>query len=434
MSFSVRNQGVGEFIPVADGALLKYIEQKGSLPKVSLSIHPLEDLSREIMLERFISYSFRSSIMNPIDAFSCEIFYQETFDIKSDKSQSKKDEVRKPREGDIFVLRANNIPVASGIIDQLDMETDPRAGTKLTIQGRNLLGQWEDQDSVSTDAKIIFANNYTLNQVITKLAQDTRINPSRTVFRDAPVKGYLFATQPGESKLSSMQRYCEALDIYFWTSGDGSLIVGRPDMRGVRGGVRGRYFCKSGDRKSNVLSMRSTRNSTQIPNIILPIWNGQEFIQSMIPQSALLNAAEGPKRLRHFEHRVPKAVVVSTPQGSSPQELAEINQILVAAGQSGSAASGKAGASTILQAYAKREMAKANINELKVQVNIPGHYNDRAEPLMVDQVYRIQYDDDDINEDMYLYEIEYLMDSKSSAQSKLTFCKQTSIVSDVRAL
>lgn len=431
MSFSVKSQGTEEYIQPSDGALLKYMQKTGSIPKVSLSIYPLENLAIEIRMDRFMSYSFKSSILAPVEGFSCEVFYQTTIDVKKDMTG--KPAVRKPREGDIFVLRANNVPVCSGIVDQLDMETDPRSGTKLTIQGRNLLGQWEDQDSVSTDSRIIYADKYTLNQVITRLAQDTRINPSRTIFRDAPVKGYLFATQPGESKLSSMQRYCEALDTWFWTAGDGSLIVGRPDVRGVRGGVRGRWLCKSGDRNSNVLSMRSTRNSTQIPNTIIPIWNGQEQIQSMVPQSALVNAAAGPKRLLHFGHRVPKCVVVSTPQGASPQELADINALLVA-GQNATGEITKAGASTLIQAYAKREMAKANIKELVVQANVVGHYNDRAEPLMVDQVYRIQYDDDEINEDMYLYEIEYIMDSKSGAQAKLWFCLPTAIVSDVRAL
>lgn len=418
-NFTVKKLDRTVFIPPSDGALLAYLQKAGRTPPVTLAIHPLEDLNQEIYVDKFISYNFKSSILVPVEAFQCEVYYQ------------KMNGVRKPQEGDIFVLRANNVPIASGIIDQLDMETEARSGTKLSIQGRNLLGQWEDQDSVSLDSKIIYGNSYTVDQIVTALAQNTRINPANLVKHFAPTQGYLAATQPGESKLSSMQRYCEALDIYFWMLGDGRLKVGRPNMFGPS---KGRFFLLSKERKSNVLAMRSTRASTQIPNIILPIWNGQENVQALnIPQSALLNRAAGPARLRHFEHRTPKAIVVSTPEGSAPQDLAEVNALLVAKQNIGVPVN-KAGASTILQAYAKREMAKANMHEIKLQANIVGHYNDRAEPVIVDQVYRCQYEEDDIDEDMFLYEIEYTLDMKTGAQSRLFFCRQSSLVSDVRAL
>lgn len=418
------------------GQLLKYMTKNGRTPPISLSIFTLEDPSIEILLDKFISYKFSQSILVPVDTFNCEVFYKK-FDVPSARnSRLGLSQTRsvKPKEGDLFVLRANGVPIASGIVDQLDMETDAKSGTKLSVSGRNLLGQWEDQDSVSLDSKIVYGNKYNVNQIVSALAQNTRIDPARLVKRFAPAKGYLAATQPGESKLSSMQRYCEALDIYFWMSGDGNLIVGRPDMYGTREGPKGKYFLLEDSRNTNVLTMRSTRASTQIPNIILPIWNGQEGVQALgLPQSAMYNNAEGPARLRNLGHRTPKAVVVSTPEGSAPQDLAEVNTLLVAK-QNTTNTVQKAGASTILQAYAKRELARANIKEIQIQVNVPGHYNDNAEPLIVDQVYRIQYDIDDIDENMYLYEVEYTLDANAGPQSKLFFCRQKAIVSDVRAL
>lgn len=419
---SVSNLNKTKTIPVADGALIKYLTQTGKVPPVSLSIFFLEDIQQEIFIDDFISYNFKNSITVPVDQFQCEVFYKRI------------DGQRKPKEGDIFVLRANGIAIATGIVDQLDMETDPNTGTKLSIQGRNLLGQWEDQDSVTIDSKILYGNKYTVTQIVTALSGNTRVDPARLQLRSAPTRGYLAATQPGESKLSSMQRYCEALDIYFWTSGDGSIIVGRPDMYGIREGIKGTFFCLEASREANVLVMRSTRASTQIPNIILPIWNGQESVQALnLPQSTLFNNAEGPARLRAFGHRVPKAVVVSTPEGSAPQDLADVNTLLVANQNAGTNLN-KAGASTILQSYAKREMARANLKEITVQCNIVGHYNDRAEPVLPDQVYRIQYDTDDLDEPMYLYETEYVMDVKSGPQTRLFFCRQKALVSDVRAL
>lgn len=414
-----RGQAVKTITP-GRGALLTYVKENGRTPPVSLSIHALENLATETVLNRFISYRFSSSILVPVDTFECKVFYEKT-------SGS-----RKPREGDIFVLRANGIAIASGIVDQLDMSTDPRSGTTLSITGRDLLGQWEDQDAVNLDSKIVWGKDYTVDQIVAALAVNTRIDASKLIKRDCPRKPYLAATQPGETKLSAMQRFCEALDIYFWMDGTGRMIVGRPAMYQT---PSGRYFCSSISRRSNCLAMSSTRASTQIPNIIIPIWNSQETVQSEnLPQKPINNDNPGPKRLRSFGHRLPKAVVVSTPQGAAPQDLSDVNALLVAKQNIGQGTTSQAGASTILQAYALREMARANLKELKVQVNILGHFNDRAEPVQVDSVYRVQYDDDDIDQDLYLYEVEYTLDEKTGPMSRLFFCSQQCLVSRVRAL
>lgn len=419
----VRRKDKTVFIPPRDGALLDYIQANGRTPPVTLSIFALEDINSERQFDQFVSYKFGSSILVPVDTFECEVYYRRI------------DGQRKPREGDVFVLRANGQAISTGIVDQLSMKTLARGGTTLHIVGRDLLGQWEDQDSVSLDSSILYSNNYTVDQVVRALANNTRIDPNRLEKRDAPKQPYLAATQPGESKISSMQRYCQALDIYFWMSGDGRLIVGRPDMYGIRSGNKGTWFCLEDGRKSNVTAIGSTRASTQIPNIMLPIWTGQENVQSRtLPQKPLYNRAEGPARLRSYGHRVPKAVVTSTPQGSAPQDLADVNALIIAKQNADQQKLSESGAATILQAYAKREMARANVKELKVEVNIPGHYNGRAEAVMPDQTYRIQYDNDDIDKDMYLFEVEHSMDSKTGPTSKLIFTNQTAIVSDVRAL
>lgn len=420
-SFTIRPSERPVVIPEGDGALLRYLEQSGKFPPVTLSIFPLEDLTQEIFITSFISYKFQSSILVPVDAFSCEIYYEPI------------DGAIRPQEGDVFVLKANGLPIASGVVDQLDMETDGGAGTRLSIQGRDLLGKWEDDDAVNLQSQMLFGNLYTIDQVVRALSQDTRINPANLIKRNAPKKPYLFATQPGESKLSAMQRYCEALDIYFWMSGDGNLIIGKPDMYGVRGGVAGTWFLSKEQRRTNVLSIRSTRNSTSVPGQILPIWNGQESVQDRIkPVGLLKNTSKSVERLWALGHRVVKAQVVSTPQGSSPQDLAEINTLRVA-GLSQNTGINRAGASTILQAYAKREMARHNLKCLQVQITVPGHYNDRAAPLEVDQVYRIQYDIDGIDEDMFLYECEYTMAEGEGQRTRLYFCQQNALVSDVRA-
>lgn len=410
-----------------DGALLQYLDQFGRFPPVTLSVFPLEkggdQKGQELFIDKFISYRFQSSILVPVDAFSCEIYYEPV-----------EGTTFRPKEGDLFVLRANGTAIASGVIDQLDMETDGNSGTKLSIQGRDLLGKLEDDDAVSINSKMLFGNLYTIDQVVRALAANTRINPNNLIKRTAPKKAYLFATQPGESKLSALQRYCEALDIYFWMSGEGNLTIGKPDMYGIQnGGSAGTWFLRRKSREANVLSIRSTRNSTSVAGQILPIWNGQESVVDRIkPVGELKNTSESVKRLWALGHQVVKSQIVSTPEGSAPQDLAEINTFIVAGIPQNSAVK-RAGASTILQAYAKREMAKQNMKCLQVQITIPGHYNDRGNPLEVDQVYRVQYDLDDIDEDMYLYECEYTMSEGEGQRTRLHFCQQNALVSDVKA-
>ena len=432
-SFTTPRSTPNVYIPPGPGALTKYLKQYGKLPPVTMSIFPLQFLGdtsgggrglkpnqAEIPIEQFMSYSFKSSILSPVDEFTCQLKVQDPSATTN------------PLPGDIFALKANGVPIGTGIVDQTEVETDSQGGNVFTISGRNLLGQWEDQDAVNISTQPFYANKATVQLVVKTLAQDTRINPATLSTPLAPKQAYLFATQPGESKLSAMQRYCEGLDLYFWLNGDGTLNVGRPNMLKQSTQV---LFCSFNGRQSNVLSIRSVRATTQIPNIVVPLWNGQEAVQNRqsVNFGALCNGSAGPNRLYRLGHRVPKAVVVSTPEGDSPQDLSEINTLIVS-GQSIEAQKKngiqRAGAANITQVYAKREMARANIKELNVQIQMMGHFNDNLEPFFPDQVYHIQYDVDNIAEDMYLYEVEYFFDEQGSQRTRLFFCRQTAIVAD----
>src|SRR3990172_10510556 len=128
-SFTIKPQDKTVTILPEDGALMRYLEQRGKFPPVTLSIFPLEGPGAEIVIDKFISYKFQSSILVPVDSFQCELYGDRLEGLK-------------PSEGDIFVLRANGLPIATGVVDQLDMETDGQAGTRLSIQGRDFLGKW----------------------------------------------------------------------------------------------------------------------------------------------------------------------------------------------------------------------------------------------------------------------------------------------------
>lgn len=416
--------------PLGAGGLEAILAKKGRMPPVSLIVKPLEQtgggggggalgaasavaafaqgmLSPGIVLDRFLGYQFSSSILIPVDTFN--------FSFVAPDGPPLSDAIK---EGDLATLSANDVTFATGIVDSTVIETDAEFGEKGTINGRDLLSQLEDQDAISLDSTPLWGNAMTVEQAVRALIQDTRI--TRVELREAPSGSFLFATEPGESKLAALQRFLEALNCLSWMGPDGTLIVGKPNMSQDR---TGRIFLVKGKRQSNVLSMSVTRSSTSIPNAIVPIWAGQESTVDRVgTEQVLKNAAPGPSRLFKLGHRTPKTVVVSTPDASSAQGKADLNAFVA-----------RAAGGNLLQAYAKREIARRNVNEIVVQAVVPGHFNENGEPYVPDTVYHVEYDRGGVDENMYLYQVDYGLDSSRGQHSNLWFCRLGCIVADVRA-
>lgn len=406
--------------PIGAGGLDALLKKDGQFPPMSLLRVPLDPsdsglpsgianalaslglLSKPIV--KFLSYSFSSSIIVPVETF--------TFNLAiPDKVGSIADDFR---EGDIVVLSVNDVGVCTGIIDQVEIETDAEFGEKAVITGRNLMGQLEDHDAISLDSSPIWAESVSLLTGVKQIIKDTRItNVELTGL--IPPGFHLLATEPGESKLAALQRFLEPLNCVAWMDSNGTMLVGKPDM--VQPATAHLIIDKE-NRFSNALSMRVVRASTQIPNVIVPVWSGQEItVNRASPQQALLNMAQGPARLFKLGHRLPKTVIVSTPQGSDPQGLSGVNAINAAGG-------------SILKSYAKRELARLNTKEIDVQVVMPGHLNFNGDPYVIDTVYKITYDRGKVDENMYLYQVEYQLSEDGGQKTNLFFCRLGSIVAD----
>lgn len=394
--------------------LQNMLASTGRFPPVGLIVKPL-DGGKEINLTRFLSYNFTSSILIPVD----------TFNFSYVAPDSPKATIEYIKDGDIVVLTANNQPLATGIIDNSDIEVDNEFGEKGELGGRDLLSQLEDNDAISLDSTPIYASGLSIEAAVNKLLTNTRIRGVR--LRGAPSGSkWLLATEPGESKLAALQRFLEPLNCLAWMDPDGYVVIGKPNM--AQDPI-GRLILSKSKRKSNVLSMKAARSSTRIPGAIVPVWSAQEDALNFVSKSqALLNGAPGPSRLYKLGHRVIKTVVVSTPQGADPQSLSQINGIAVAnySGNTG-------GGGPILNAYAKREMARANQQELIVQCVVPGHYNNLGEPFKVDTVYAIEFDRANVFENMYLFQVDYSLSLDKGQVTSLFFCKLGTIVSDVVA-
>lgn len=386
-------------------ALLDYIKKNGRAPQVSLNINPLNDTTaaprQQIQLSNFLAYQFSDTILIPVSAFSF------TFAMPSTTGAINK----YIQEGDNVELIAGGVTVATGTIDVVDIETTKDGGDVVSIMGRNLLGSLEDNSPVNSKQQTMWGNNIPLATAVGSVIQGTKIRGLIT--QQAPGGNFLFGTSPGESKLSSLLRFVEPLNCMVWGHPAGYMIVGRPNMGQS---PLGDIICDRDKRFSNVESIKAIRASTQIPNIYIPVWQGQESIQSRVAaEQAIYNAAEGPKGLRLKGYQTQKCIVVSTPQGSDPQSLSDVNAIKVAN-------------SNLLQAYALREMAKANITELVVQANVKSHYNDDLIPFMIDQVYNVNYPRAGVQEKMYLYQVDYSCDAESGPRTSLNYCRLGCIV------
>lgn len=401
------------FSQVGPGSIQKLLQQKGKLPPVSMVITPLNAPGLPVRpqgyLDRFLSYQFMSSVMVPVDVFS--FVFAAPDDVLPINQRIK--------VGDIITLQANQQGICTGIVDQVEVEVDREFGEKITITGRNMLSQLEDQECVNPESQQVFGSKETLTGVFKKCLQNTRINPT-VIMQSAPVQAYLFATEPGESKLAAISRYLEPLNCIVWMAPNGQIKVGKPAMNNT---FESSVFVSKKDQNANCLDMRVTRTGTQIPSVIIPVIAGTESLQSTLaPSQAILNPAQEPTRLRTSGHTTTKAVVVSNPTSGDPSEFPVVNNLIVAQQQTKQP-------NSLLNSYALRELARANFSELHVEATVPGHYNDSGNPYIPDTTYRIVYDRGDVDEIMYLYEVHYQLDEGGGQRTSLNFCRLGTIVS-----
>lgn len=392
-------------------SLKEQIDQFGRFPPIELRIKPLASPSDVVVLYNFLSYSFDSNMLIPVDTFSFTFAIPADVKIWSDNF----------REGDIAQLYAGGQLLATGIIDSVDVEVDADHGERITVTGRDLMGQLEDQDAVSLDSRTIFGEQMTIDQVFKYLQVNTRfprLRKQQTADIDAMRPAPLFATSPGESKLAALSRYLEPLNCIAWCDPDGTLVIGRPNMAQDSSGV---IAIDHRNRWSNAMAIKASFSSATIPNIILPVWVGQETVQERVaPEQAMTNVAFGPARLLTLKHRLAKCVIVSSPTATNPQGFSDVNRFRV-------------GGATLLQAYAKREIARQNVKEVLVQALLPGHLDNDGSPLRPDRVWVINFTKAFPGPiDLYCFGVQYRLDQERGQTSTLQFTKKGTIVSDVR--
>ena len=394
-------------------SLLADLKVDGRFPPVEMRITPLVSRTpqrnapvKSLVIDKFINYSFNNSMLIPVDNFSY------SFSAPSDE----KSFTEYVLEGDLVSLHAKNICIGTGIVDQIEIECDGDSGEKVTVNGRNLLGQLEDQAAVSIDMKPIYLQNIKAEDAVKKLIEGTRL-PREIITQDVTNIISLIQTQPGETKLNAILRFLEPLNCLCWSSPEGRLVVGKPNF-GQK--ALGKLMVSKSKRSSNVLSIRVTRSAASIASRVVAVWTSAELnVQQATAQNKVFeNKAEGPSRLLNNGHSVTKVYVSSIANGGDAAGGDEVSRLKVA----------KQADVTLLAQEAFRMMARDNFNEILVTCIVAGHYNEQGQPYVTDTIYNIEYDRAGLSENMYLYSVEYSGDVNRGQWTTLNFCRVNTIV------
>lgn len=400
--------------------LAKTLDTEGRSPSVKMEVQPIDNVdrggfSKPFTLDGFNSYHFASNILVPVDAFS--------FVFKPPMPRNNSETWNKIiRPGDLLQLTINDQPLATGFCTVPEISTDDD-GSVIHFEGLDMLGYLESSDAVTPSSNIIYANSAKIEEVIGKLIENTRIDQLGYEIQGVPKDvASLFATQPGESKLASLQRFLDPLNAIAWTSPSGKLVVGRPDFSSDSQGTLGFRVMGDGVRRGNVLNMRIRDQSAQIPNSVIVVWTGNEGLASVQKQNERRNSAEGPSRLYKAGHTLYRCLPTSVPDANDVKDgLSELNRLIAQGGD-------------YLGALAAREFARENTNELVVTCSVYGHLNSLGNPFVVNTCYDLVHDAAGLDEKMYLFGVDYELSESGGQITHLSFCKLNTIVASSGAV
>jgi len=354
-------------------------------------------------LNTFSSYTFDRNIFTPAAAFR---FIAPGVD-KQDRLQI--------RSGDTVYLVAKNsedrdVQLATGFIDETDTHINA-TNLDYSISGRDTIGQLVDNAAVDDKNIVIILKDANMRSFVESILKNTRI-PSGFIDRGLPNKNILFQTNPGETKINSLQRYLEMSNCLIWSHPDGRAVVGKPDFSQKKSGNL--TISSTSPSMNNCIEARVKRNVNQsVRQIIVQL---QEL---NLVDAAGYTIQNNMKEVRDLSGaRVGRSIYETFSYGAGHEAA---NQLLLVGDQSGNFTS-------IGNEYALRTIARENTKVLNVDIAVEGHLNSEGQPYNIDQIYSVFIDDEDINEDMYVYACSYELTMQHGMMTRLQLCKLGTIV------
>lgn len=362
-----------------------------------------------VSLRTFDSYNFDRNILTPASA------------LRFTAPGVDKDLRLSIRSGDTIQLFAVNqngdkLPIGTGFVDETDTHITP-SSFDYVISGRDTLGQLVDNATVDAQNKIVNTTNATLEWVMQFLLQNTRI-PKAFIRQQMPNGPILFSTNPGETKINTLQRYLEFTNCLVWTQPNGQVVIGKPNFTQEKQGVLKMSF--SNNKGNNLLEARVRRNLNQA-------------IRQIVCQLSTLGQVDAGV-YTNFNHDqdmrevraslVGRSVYRKFDYGSGEDSVNVVTQV---GSQSG--APRKIG-----NEYSLRDIAKDNMKVLDVEAVVEGHINSAGLAYNIDQIYNVQIEDEDVDEDMYVYGCSYELTKEHGMITRLRLCRKGTITAYADAL
>lgn len=376
----------------------------------SLSSNLTKDYSatRGKILTTFNSYSFEHSVLTPSSAFR---FTAPGVDRATRLSIRSGDLV------ELFVVNEDGKKkqLATGFLDETDTHTSP-SNVEFVITGRTTLSQLIDNACIDAQNKIRHLQSVSLSKILEFLLENTRL-PQSYAFNDLPTGAFLFQTNPGETKMSALQRYLEFANCLVWSMPDGQVFIGKPNFSQD---VSGQLILSADQRKSNVLDGRSRRNTnTAIRQIVTQY---QTLTKTDTAPYTINN--NDPDMVSLQGSYVGRSVFTTFSLGNADDTVNIIKGLNT-----------DFQIRTYSQAMSLRQVARENLNILEVEFVVKGHTNKKGDPYEIDQIYHVIYDDDAINENMYVYAVTYNLTMDHGLTTSLKLCRVgTTLVADSKAI
>lgn len=200
------------------------------------------------VIENFISYQVESDLFVAGDAFKLDLVNPE-IEIK---------------EGARCRLEVNGVRELEGIIDRI-VEGYSKAGRKLTIEGRDLMGLLVD----SYCEEYITLEDITLKALAQKLLKNIPFintkeiiygkgNKDRAVPLSTKEEDYEFAQiEPGQTVFEVLRNYALSRGMLFFNHPDGTLIFGEPVTSGSPDYT---LICRKDGTGNNIMSSERVRD------------------------------------------------------------------------------------------------------------------------------------------------------------------------------
>jgi prophage tail gpP-like protein len=352
----------------------------------------------------FNSYSFQRSVLTPASPFRF---------TAPGLSLAARQAIRSGDMVSAYVVDnyGQKQPFATGFIDETDTHIMPTS-VEYVLTGRDTLSPLVDNSSVDANNKVIVLKQCQLATLLQQLMLNTRINKLSIVRQNIPTGTFLVQSNPGETKINTLERYMQLANCLIWTNSQGQPVLGKPNMAQVAAGAL--TLSTSSPKQNNLLEARVRRN----------VNNAIRIIVSQLQTLDLVDAAS----FTLTNNDQDMLAISQAPAGRSVYQTFSYGEGTEAVNQL--VGLGNQGASYQKLGYqlSLRELAKDNMRILEVEAVVRGHTNEQNVPYDIDQVYSVRIDDDGVLEDMYLHSVTYEMTLEHGPLTRLNLCRLGAIV------